>query len=61
MDKNNEKVMEAGPGPGYFSVRIAQALQEGHLVPADIQQKMPDYSKRRLQKRNFTLNLIIKK
>ena len=34
------KVLEVGPGPGYFSVPLAKAMPAGHLVLADIQPEM---------------------
>lgn len=47
-------VLEVGPGPGYFSTRIAKVLTRGSLVLADIQQEMLDKAKRRIEKRNFS-------
>lgn len=50
---NDHRVLEVGPGPGYFSIKIAQALSNGKLVLADIQQEMLDYAKKRLLKKNL--------
>lgn len=47
-------VLEIGPGPGYFSVKIAQQLKKGRLVLADIQHEMLDYSRKRLDARNIS-------
>lgn len=46
-------VLEIGPGPGYFSVKVAKKLTRGRLFLADIQQEMLDYSRKRLQARNI--------
>lgn len=52
--KENFTVLEIGPGPGYFSPRIAKVLTRGKLILTDIQQEMLDYSRKRLEKRNIT-------
>jgi ubiquinone/menaquinone biosynthesis C-methylase UbiE len=52
--KEDHKVLEIGPGPGYFSTHIAKKLKRGRLVLLDIQQEMLDFSKKRLIKRNIT-------
>jgi len=46
--KNDYKVLEIGPGPGYFSTHIAKVLTEGRLVLADIQQEMLEKAKKRI-------------
>jgi len=51
--KSSFNVLEVGPGPGYFSVKIARMLTEGRLILADVQQKMLDYTKKRMQKRSL--------
>ena len=51
--KPNSNVLEIGPGPGYFSVKIAKFLTEGRLTLADIQQEMLDHAKKRLVKRKL--------
>jgi len=48
------QVLEVGPGPGYFSKKIAKVLTEGQLILADIQQEMLDYAKKRINKKNLT-------
>ena len=51
--KEHHKVLEIGPGPGYFSTHVAKKLKRGRLVLLDIQQEMLDYSKKRLDKRKI--------
>ena len=51
--KDNFTVLEIGPGPGYFSVKIAKLLTKEKLVLVDIQQEMLDYSRKRLEVRNI--------
>lgn len=51
--KENFTVLEIGPGPGYFSIKIAKELSKGKLVLADIQQKMLDYAKKRIEKKGL--------
>jgi ubiquinone/menaquinone biosynthesis C-methylase UbiE len=51
--KNDLKVLEVGPGPGYFSIKIAKEIFKGKLVLADIQQEMLDYAKKRIDKKGF--------
>lgn len=48
-----QTVLEVGPGPGYFSTKVAKALTGGRLVLADIQQEMLDYAKRRIDRRGL--------
>lgn len=51
--KDDLNVLEVGPGPGYFSVKIAKTVTKGRLVLADIQQEMLDYARKRLDKKGF--------
>ena len=51
--KEDSSVLEIGPGPGYFSLKIAEKLTRGKLVLADIQQEMLDYAKRRVTKKGL--------
>jgi ubiquinone/menaquinone biosynthesis C-methylase UbiE len=51
--QKNSVVLEVGPGPGYFSAKIAGALPEGKLYLADIQQKMLDYARKRLNRKKI--------
>ena len=46
-------VLEIGPGPGFFSIRIAQHLKRGKLVLADIQEEMLSISKRRIERKGL--------
>lgn len=48
--KENFKILEVGPGPGYFSVPIAKKVKKGKLFLADIQPEMLEYAKKRLKK-----------
>lgn len=50
----SSSVLEVGPGPGYFSVKVAKVIRGGELVLADIQQEMLDYAKKRVDKRGLT-------
>lgn len=49
----SERVLELGPGPGYFSVEIARRLTHGRLDLFDIQPEMLDKARRRLQRSGF--------
>lgn len=51
--KKNSMVLEIGPGPGYFSTKIAKVVPEGKLVLADIQQEMLDYARNRIEKQRI--------
>ena len=44
----NSRVLELGPGPGFFSVRVARSLPRGHLYLADIQIEMLRKARARL-------------
>ncbi|HYB89976.1 MAG TPA: methyltransferase domain-containing protein [Candidatus Binataceae bacterium] len=44
----NSRVLELGPGPGFFSVRVARSLPQGHLYLADIQIEMLRKARTRL-------------
>lgn len=46
-------VLEIGPGPGYFSSKVAEAIPHGKLVLADIQQEMLDYARKRLVRKGI--------
>jgi ubiquinone/menaquinone biosynthesis C-methylase UbiE len=50
---NDSRVLELGPGPGFFSTEVAKRLVKGRLILADIQQEMLDCAKRRLEKREL--------
>ena len=44
----NERVLEIGPGPGYFSTELARRLPRGRLDLFDLQPPMLDKARRRL-------------
>lgn len=48
------RVLEIGPGPGYFSYPVARYLTSGTLVLADIQAEMLDKARKRMVKRGLT-------
>ena len=52
--KEDQNILEIGPGPGYFSTHIAKKLKNGRLVLLDIQQEMLDFAKKRLDKKNIS-------
>ena len=43
------RVLEIGPGSGYYSVAVARRIPEGSLTLVDIQQEMLDKSARKLE------------
>lgn len=49
----NSRVLELGPGPGYFSPEVARAIPEGGLILVDVQQEMLNMAKERLDKRGI--------
>lgn len=51
--KDDFSVLEVGPGPGYFSAKVANTLKNGQLVIADIQPEMLQKAKKRLEKRGL--------
>ncbi len=48
------RVLELGPGPGYFSPQVARAVPQGTLVLVDVQPEMLDMARERLQARGIT-------
>jgi ubiquinone/menaquinone biosynthesis C-methylase UbiE len=44
------RVLEIGPGPGYFSVEVAQRVPHGRLVLLDLQREMLAKARRRLRR-----------
>jgi ubiquinone/menaquinone biosynthesis C-methylase UbiE len=44
------RILEVGPGPGFFSVDVAQAVPQGRLELVDIQREMLQKARRRLQR-----------
>jgi ubiquinone/menaquinone biosynthesis C-methylase UbiE len=51
--ERNSIVLEIGPGPGYFSAKVAQVLPDGKLFLADIQEEMLNYAKKRLTRKKI--------
>lgn len=51
--KENMQVLELGPGPGYFSTKVAGVLSKGKLVLADVQNEMLNYAKKRITKKGL--------
>lgn len=51
--KQNSIVLEVGPGPGYFSIKIAEYIKDGELTLADIQPEMLNYAKKRIDKKKL--------
>ncbi|NOZ28553.1 MAG: class I SAM-dependent methyltransferase [Chloroflexi bacterium] len=43
------RVLEVGPGPGYFSVEVARRIPQGRLELIDLQREMLEKARRRLQ------------
>ena len=41
-------MLELGPGPGFFSGRVARSIPRGHLYLVDLQREMLDKARRRL-------------
>lgn len=50
----SERVLEIGPGPGFFSVEIARRLTHGRLDLFDIQPEMLEKARRHLESAGFT-------
>ena len=44
------RVLEVGPGPGFFSIAVAKAIPEGRLELVDIQPEMLQKARRRLRR-----------
>jgi len=51
--KETYNVLEVGPGPGYFSCKVAESLKDGKLTLSDVQKEMLDYAKKRLTKKKI--------
>lgn len=52
--REDHTVLEIGPGPGYFSIPVAQHLHRGKLVLADIQPEMLEYAQKRAKRRGLS-------
>lgn len=51
--RESYNVLEVGPGPGYFSLKVAEAIPYGKLILTDIQKEMLDITKRRLDRKKI--------
>jgi ubiquinone/menaquinone biosynthesis C-methylase UbiE len=50
-----ERLCEVGPGTGYYTLDVAEALQPGGTIEIfDLQQEMLDHTKRRAGQRGIT-------
>ena len=45
----NSRVLELGPGPGFFSVHIARRIPRGHLCLVDLQREMLEKARARIR------------
>jgi len=50
----SSRVLEIGPGPGFFSVAVARAIPNGRLELVDIQGEMLQKARRRLRRAGVT-------
>lgn len=48
-----ERVLELGPGPGFYSVEIARRLTTGNLLLFDLQPEMLEKARRKLAREGF--------
>jgi CAAX protease family protein len=46
-----ERVLEVGPGPGFFSIDVARAVPDGRLTLVDVQREMLQKARVRLQRK----------
>lgn len=51
--KRDERVLEVGPGTGYYSLDVAATLSGGHLDIFDLQQEMLDHTMQRARHRDL--------
>lgn len=52
--KPDSRVLELGPGPGFYSPEVARRIPAGTLVLVDIQQEMLDMAKKRMEAMQLT-------
>jgi uncharacterized protein len=50
----NSRVLELGPGPGFFSVHVAQRIPSGHLCLVDLQREMLEKACIRIRRANIS-------
>jgi CAAX protease family protein len=48
------RVLELGPGPGYFSAHVARSVSRGHLYLVDIQRQMLEKARLRIRRAGLT-------
>jgi len=48
--KEDSRVLEIGPGSGYFSVEVARRIPQGHLELFDLQEEMLEKVRRKIEK-----------
>jgi len=48
--RRTSRVLEIGPGPGFFSIEVAKAVPEGRLELVDLQREMLEKARRRVQR-----------
>ena len=51
--EKDSRVLEIGPGTGYFSVEVAKRVPQGHLVLIDIQKEMLQKARQKLKAKGF--------
>ncbi len=51
--KENHKVLEIGPGPGFFSGEIARRITRGHLFLLDLQREMLLKARKKMEKKKL--------
>jgi ubiquinone/menaquinone biosynthesis C-methylase UbiE len=49
-----DRLLEVGPGTGYYSLPVAQALEKGRLEVYDIQQQMVDHVRARAKEKGIS-------
>jgi uncharacterized protein len=48
------RVLELGPGPGFFSVQMARSIPHGHLYLVDLQREMLEKARWRIRRAGFS-------
>lgn len=51
--KPDSRVLELGPGPGFFSPEVARSLPRGKLILVDVQEEMLNMARERLEGMGF--------
>ncbi len=47
--KKDSRVLEIGPGSGYFSIKVARCIPQGHLELLDLQEEMLEKARRKIE------------